>query len=59
MHVPRYKDQPVEPWWAGLGAGSRRLDSQGRERAVIDSAESFVGTAEYLVSWLLVDQCNS
>lgn len=47
--IPIYPGQPSLPYWAGAGLGSVRPNHNGRPRIMIDRAESFVGTAEYIV----------
>ncbi|ORY34907.1 kinase-like domain-containing protein [Naematelia encephala] len=48
LHVVTYPGQPPLPEWAGAGAASSRLMPDGSRRLVVDRADSFVGTAEYL-----------
>jgi serine/threonine protein kinase len=42
MHVATYPNRAAVPEWAGRGAGSLRIDEKGRERVVVDRANSFV-----------------
>jgi protein-serine/threonine kinase len=51
--IPVYPGQPPLPYWAGAGLGSVRPNYNGRYRVMIDRAESFVGTAEYIVCSLM------
>jgi protein-serine/threonine kinase len=51
--IPIYPGQPPLPYWAGAGLGSVRPNYNGRHRVMIDRAESFVGTAEYIVRSLM------
>ena len=52
--IPVYPGQAALPCWAGVGLGSVRPNHTGRPRVMIDRANSFVGTAEYIVGLLPV-----
>lgn len=51
--IPVYPGQPALPYWAGVGLGSVRPSYTGRPRIMVDRANSFVGTAEYIVCPLI------
>lgn len=48
VHVVQYPNQPDVPEWAGMGMGSARVGLDGKKHVLLDTARSFVGTAEYL-----------